>query len=1045
MIILHSSAYKRIRYDKQGLDPKIIGGTDAKIEDFPFMVRIEIHEGGAFLICGASYIKPTWVLTAAHCIDANDGDISLPPSVPSQEDMVICIMEKDDAKQIKYQIGQSKKLIIHPGYFRNHTSVANDLGLILLQNPFSITTKAKIGKLIDTEIDYSGASVFIIGWGATKVTDTPANITQPRKLQMLKTVVHNMDECRRRTRSKATICIGKEGGISCSGDSGSPLVYNNMVIGVCSYGFGCSGETAVYGNVYNHLDWIKEVTEGCRKDLIIAKGKRKKRAYIIGGITALIVLGLVIALVVVLTSKSNESEVPAVVESPVTLENFLEGKLSPKSFNASWTSNHALFYRDETGSIVLYNVATNSTDIVLPHTWTYLMNGFNYQLSPDEKYMMIARDYQKLYRHTYSARYTVVDLSSRLELKLGGEDAVLQYSTWAPTGNGVAFVSNNNIYYKSDAFEGDLVNVTTDGKEGHIYNGVPDWVYEEEVFGSDHAMWFSENGRKLAYIKFDDESIDTMTIPYYGIPGSLDSQYTKIVNIRYPKPGTANPKVSLHVYNAEARTTMNLDTPTGLNDPIISTVSWATNEILVVTWLNRVQNEAFLVSYDTTSFASASTYQLISHIKQENGWLEMFTPPVFSKDGSQLLLILSHDQGGDAGSYRHITRYNVAANSAGVALTSGKFVVTEILGWNDDTIYYLANTPADPAVQHFYSLSVTSSESTCISCDIKTSAKGEDYFSYYVFNCAGPGFPEISLFNANHEKLMVWEDNADLIEMLDKEHSMPKIQRLEFNISDEFKAQVLLKLPPNMDLSGNTKYPMVVNVYGGPDSYQVLEKFSVDWGSYLAVNKSIIYATIDGRLSGLKGDKILFSGYRNLGTVEVEDQISVTQQIQQTVPYVDGTRTAIWGWSYGGYAAGLALATDTKSIFKCAMSVAPITDWTLYVAPITDWTLYDSIYTERFMGLPTPDDNGEGYDNAKLLTRFEGIRDKEYFLIHGTFDDNVHYQQSMLWSKVLEHQDVLFRQQSYTDEDHSLASVRPHLYHSLENFLDECFIENVQN
>lgn len=122
------------------------------------------------------------------------------------------------------------------------------------------------------------------------------------------------------------------------------------------------------------------------------------------------------------------------------------------------------------------------------------------------------------------------------------------------------------------------------------------------------------------------------------------------------------------------------------SDPIISTVSWATNEILVVTWLNRVQNEAFLVSYDTTSFASASTYQLISHIKQENGWLEMFTPPVFSKDGSQLLLILSHDQGGDAGSYRHITRYNVAANSAGVALTSGKFVVTEILGWNDDTM-----------------------------------------------------------------------------------------------------------------------------------------------------------------------------------------------------------------------------------------------------------------------------------------------------------------------------------------------------------------------
>ncbi|KRT81809.1 hydrolase, partial [Oryctes borbonicus] len=229
------------------------------------------------------------------------------------------------------------------------------------------------------------------------------------------------------------------------------------------------------------------------------------------------------------------------------------------------------------------------------------------------------------------------------------------------------------------------------------------------------------------------------------------------------------------------------------------------------------------------------------------------------------------------------------------------------------------------------------------------------------------------------------------------------------------------------------KYPMVVNVYGGPDSYQVLEKFSVDWGSYLAVNKSIIYATIDGRGSGLKGDKILFSGYRNLGTVEIEDQISVTKQIQQTVAYVDDTRTAIWGWSYGGYASGLALATDKENVFKCGMSVAPV----------TDWTLYDSIYTERFMGLPTADDNSYGYESAKLLNKYSGIRDKEYFLIHGTFDDNVHYQQSMLWSKVLEHQDIMFRQQSYPDEDHGLGSVRPHLYHSLENFLDECFIGSV--
>ncbi|KAJ8960911.1 hypothetical protein NQ318_020210 [Aromia moschata] len=156
--------------------------------------------------------------------------------------------------------------------------------------------------------------------------------------------------------------------------------------------------------------------------------------------------------------------------------------------------------------------------------------------------------------------------------------------------------------------------------------------------------------------------------------------------------------------------------------------------------------------------------------------------------------------------------------------------------------------------------------------------------------------------------------------------------------------------------------------------------------------------------------------------------------IQQALPYVDAARTAIWGWSYGGYAAGMALATDTDGVFKCGISVAPVTDWALY------GNTFD--LHRRFMGLPTADDNWSGYLAAQLVTKYEGLRDKEYFLIHGTYDDNVHYQQSMLWSKVLEQNDILFRQQSYPDQDHGLALVRPHLYHSLESFLDECFISD---
>ncbi|KYN35722.1 Venom dipeptidyl peptidase 4 [Trachymyrmex septentrionalis] len=161
----------------------------------------------------------------------------------------------------------------------------------------------------------------------------------------------------------------------------------------------------------------------------------------------------------------------------------------------------------------------------------------------------------------------------------------------------------------------------------------------------------------------------------------------------------------------------------------------------------------------------------------------------------------------------------------------------------------------------------------------------------------------------------------------------------------------------------------------------------------------------------------------------LRDTRVVHKHLQDKLLFIDRTRTAIWGWSYGGYATGMTLAMDLKGVFKCGMSVAPV----------TDWALYDSIYTERFMGLPTVTDNLQGYEHGQLLNKVENIKNKMYYLIHGTLDDNVHYQQSLMLAKVLEQKDILFRQQTYTDEDHGIVQSRAHLYHSLENFLDECF------
>ncbi|CAG9767540.1 unnamed protein product [Ceutorhynchus assimilis] len=782
------------------------------------------------------------------------------------------------------------------------------------------------------------------------------------------------------------------------------------------------------------------------QDLLLSKGKRKKRNWIIASVIGAIVVALIIAAIVLLKNgPGHDSHAEQQVAETINLEDFLKYKYNPRSFNGTWVTGNEFLYRDTDKNLVLHNLATGQTSNILYSNDSIILTAFDFTISADRQYLLIAHDYQKLYRHSFRARYTIINLSTNSRTDLRADDTItgldLFLVEWAPIGNALVYVYENNIYYKENAAEStQAVAITSTSKNEFVFNGMPDWVYEEEVFSSNKALWFSGDGKKLAFIRFNDAEVNVMVVPIYGEPGSLYFQYPRANIVKYPKAGTPNPTVELFVYDFVSTELTKLQTTTTLENEehIITAVTWAANDSLVAVWMNRVQNHADIVVYEQLS----STPTIVKTIAESSGWIDMFVPPMVSESGTQIALILSKPEENARNSYRHLALLDVKAGSTEQFLTEGTYVVTELLGWNheDNLIFYTATTRNDSSIQHVYSVSLTSKNIKCLTCPLKSkngnnpclynSAEANPDSSYLVVTCNGPDIPSISIISANGTEKAVWTTNEDLADLLGGKTVHNK-KKFEFEIADGFTAKVMLKLPPNMDYSGNTKYPMLVNVYGGPDTYQVIDKFSLDWGSYLAANRSIIYATIDGRGSGLRGNNLLFAGYRKLGTVEVVDQINVTKIIQQKLPYVDASRTAIWGWSYGGYAAGMALATDTDNVFKCGISVAPV----------TDWTLYDSIYTERFMGLPTVSDNLEGYTNSQLLTKYSGLKNKEYFLIHGTFDDNVHYQQSMMWAKVLERNDVLFRQLSYTDEDHSLSAVRPHLYHSLENFLDECFVK----
>ncbi|XP_049546146.1 venom dipeptidyl peptidase 4 isoform X1 [Anopheles darlingi] len=792
---------------------------------------------------------------------------------------------------------------------------------------------------------------------------------------------------------------------------------------------------------------------------LVGSGKSSLRRYMLLGTLALILTVIAVGLVVMLTAANDEGssspETSPIVATgdPITLEDILMGRLSANGFTGTWTSNGKIIYRDDLGSVMLYDPEQNDAKTLLGPAHEQLLQGFKFDFSPDGNYLLVARGYSKIFRHSFLAIYDIVELSTRriIPVNVGGARRPLNLVEWGPTNHSFVFVFENNLYYRQSP-EATEIQITTDGSPS-VYNGIPDWVYEEEVFSTNIATWFSPDGRQIAFIRFNDTETPLMKIPIYGPPGNPDYQYPHELSLHYPKVGTKNPIVHLFQYDLRERKMQEVEPPRELvnanHDHIITSVGWSSSsERLVTIWKNRVQNHAILRSCKPMngSAAPADDCETVHEIKLTDGWLDLFSAPMFNAAGTHFLVVASQSQG-TAGGFKHITMISTTEPSSAVALTKGQFVVQDLLKWDAETnmIFYTANTEEESHVLHVYAIEgrVGAADPQCLTCDVSVGEK-QSFFNaqispkvgnYLVLEARGPNIPWSHVFHwsvteakkVELKLIKAWESNTFLETML-KRKAVPKVEIHELELDNGFKAKALLLIPPGINTTSSAlQYPMLVDVYGGPNSANVVGTWSIGWGTHLASNRSVVYAKIDGRGSGLRGDRLLYQIYRKLGTVEIEDQIAGARKLAEKLPYIDSKRVAIWGWSYGGYASAMALAQDTEHVFQCAASVAPV----------TDWSFYDSIYTERYMGLPK-DDNQRGYEQSRLTAQYDRFRNRNYLLIHGTFDDNVHFQQAMQLSRALETHDIMFKQVSYPDEDHSLAGVRPHLYHTLGRFFSEC-------
>uniref|UniRef100_A0A182MBV6 Venom dipeptidyl peptidase 4 n=1 Tax=Anopheles culicifacies TaxID=139723 RepID=A0A182MBV6_9DIPT len=785
---------------------------------------------------------------------------------------------------------------------------------------------------------------------------------------------------------------------------------------------------------------------------LVTSGKRNLRRYLLLGTVAVILAVVAVALVVILTASNDEDSGPETAPiiregDPITLEDFLQGRLSASGFTGTWAANGKIIFRDDFGSVMVYDPEQNDTKTLLGIANEEQLQGFKFDLSSDGKYLLVARGYSKIFRHSYLALYDIVDMATRqvIPVNVGGQRRALNLVEWSPVNHSFVFVYQNNLYYRETPTSPE-VQITTDGSPS-VYNGIPDWVYEEEVFSTNIATWFSPDGARIAFIRFNDTETPLMKIPIYGPPGNPDYQYPRELTLHYPKVGTKNPEVHLFQYDLGTRKLQEIEPPSALvnqnRDHIITSVGW-TRERLITIWMNRVQNHAIIRSCTPEQVPETPQCITVHDIKVTDGWLDLFSAPIFNGAGTHFLIISSSLQG-TIGSFKHVTMVSTTERSA-VALTKGLFVVQEILRWDakSNMIFYTANTANESHVLHVYAIEgrQDAPAAQCLTCDVEVGGKqsffnaqmGPNGADYMVLEARGPNVPWTHVYHwsvaenavVQMKQIKVWESN-DYLNFKLKGKAVPRVEIHEIDLDNGFTAKAMLLIPPGTNTSsGAVKHPMLVDVYGGPNSANVVGTWSVGWGTHLASNRSVVYAKIDGRGSGLRGDHLMYQIYRKLGTVEVQDQITGAQKLAQQLPFIDPGRVAIWGWSYGGYASAMALAQDSNHVFQCAVSVAPV----------TDWLFYDSIYTERYMGLPS--ENRAGYETSRLTARHERFRNRTYLLVHGTYDDNVHFQQAMQLSRALETHDIMFKQVSYPDEDHSLAGVRPHLYHTLGKFFSEC-------
>ncbi|MGB5821419.1 MAG: S9 family peptidase [Saonia sp.] len=624
----------------------------------------------------------------------------------------------------------------------------------------------------------------------------------------------------------------------------------------------------------------------------------------------------------------------------------------------------------------------------------------SYEFSEDESKILLATEITPIFRRSSSGIYYVYDIESKNSVKLS--DRKIQEPTLSPDNKKVAYVFENNLYV-FDIADRSSKQLTTDGIKNKIINGVTDWVYEEE-FAFVRAFEWNSDGSKIAFLRFDETNVPEFSMDVYG-----KNLYQKPHVFKYPKAGEENAEVSLHMYDTKSGETSKVD----LGNPYyIPRMKWMNNpNYLSVQTTNRHQNNLKLHRVDAKDNAVSLLLE-----DTDNAYVDVTDNLTFLADDS---FIWTSEKDGN----NHIYLYDEDGKLMN-QITKGNWEVTNYYGYDqkEDYVYYQSTENGSINRDVYRVDSSGKDKKRLTSKEGQNSAAFSSDFTYFIntFSSATTP-PEYTLHKATTgKKLKDITDNASLSKKLEGYEISPK----EFSTISINGNDLNMWMIKPTDFDPSKKYPLFMFQYSGPGSQMVSNRWmgANDYWYQLLASEGYIVACVDGRGTGFKGRDFKKVTQKELGKYEVEDQIATAQKLSE-LPYIDESRTGIWGWSYGGF-------MSTNSILKGS----DVFEMAIAVAPVTSWRFYDTIYTERYM--QTPQENPSGYDENSPLNYPELLKGK-YLLVHGSGDDNVHVQNTMRMIEALVQANKPFEWAIYPDKNHGIygGNTRLHLYTKMTDFI----------